>query len=68
MAEFFIETAESSNGEHIIHFSSCEALPPQTDLKYLGSIASFDSARIEGKKTFYKVNACTTCAGKHAEQ
>ncbi len=66
MAEFFIETAPQTSGTHLIHFSTCHALPQQDQLRYLGSIAAYDSAFVEGKKIYNEVNACTECAAKYA--
>ncbi|MCG8311691.1 MAG: hypothetical protein MI976_00610 [Pseudomonadales bacterium] len=66
MAEFYIENAAQSNGDHLVHFSHCDSLPSMDEMRYLGSIASYDSAKTEGKKIFMKVNACTSCASKHA--
>ncbi len=67
MAEFYIEKTAKDSGEHLIHFANCSALPAETELDYLGSIASYDSAKSAGKARFHAVNACTTCASKYAD-
>ncbi|HAG94409.1 MAG: hypothetical protein CMK83_26390 [Pseudomonadales bacterium] len=66
MAEFYIEKNERETGDHLVHFSSCKVLPRADSLRYLGSIASFDSAWQEGKKVYHQVSACTECAAKYA--
>ena len=65
MAEFYIDKAEQSNGEHLVHFANCKTLATNTDTIYLGSIASFESARAEGKRLYNAVNACSACAGQY---
>lgn len=66
MAEFYIETAENSEGEHIIHFATCDKLPAANELRYLGSIASYESAESKGLGIYHKVTPCPECAGKYA--
>jgi len=65
MAEFYIEKAEKESGAHIVHFASCNALPPVQELEYLGSISTFSSATTEGKKKYLKVDPCPDCASKY---
>ncbi|RLU02032.1 hypothetical protein [Ketobacter sp.] len=66
MAEFYIETNEKDTGTHLIHFASCGALPAKQEIRYLGSIASFASAKTEGEKIYRHVGACTACASQYA--
>lgn len=66
MAEFYIETNEKESGFHLVHFADCSSLPAKDEIRYLGSIASFDSAKTEGEKIYRHVNACTECASKYA--
>jgi len=66
MAEFFVEKEGQASGAHRVHFASCAALPAQANLRYLGSIASFDSAWTESKKYYHTVDACPECAAKYA--
>ncbi|MEE2730222.1 MAG: hypothetical protein VYA55_05335 [Pseudomonadota bacterium] len=65
MAEFYIETNETETGTHLIHFATCGALPAKQEIRYLGSIASFLSAKAEGEKIYRHVGACTDCASKY---
>lgn len=66
MAEFYIEKNRNDHGEHLIHFSFCNLLQATADTRYLGSMASFANAQVEGKKIFSQVNACPTCAEQYA--
>ena len=66
MAEFYIDKSPKETGDHLIHFSTCESLPKKDGLKYLGSIASYDAAFKEAKKTFTEINACKECAAQYA--
>lgn len=65
MAEFYIETNEKESGTHLVHFSDCGSLPGKEEIRYLGSIASFASAKTEGEKIYRHVGACTECASKY---
>ena len=66
MAEFYIDKAEQSNGEHLVHFANCQTLATNADTIYLGSIASFESAWKSGKSYYNDISACPTCASKYA--
>ncbi len=66
MAEFYVELKENEAGAHVIHFSTCSDLPQAEQVKYLGSIATFDSANKKGKGLYHAVQACPTCAGQYA--
>ena len=50
MAEFYVELKENEVGAHVIHFSTCSDLPQAEQVKYLGSIATFDSANKKGNR------------------
>lgn len=65
MAEFYIERNQNDHGQHLIHFSFCNLLEASSDTRYLGSMASFANAQLEGKKLFATVQACPTCAEKY---
>ncbi len=67
MAEFYLEKAEQASGAHLVHFSNCSVLPPASETLYLGSIASFESAKAKGKQSFNVIAACTECAAKYVE-
>ncbi|MCQ8104729.1 hypothetical protein NP590_11485 [Methylomonas sp. SURF-2] len=62
MAEFYVDTTAQGNGEHIVHFATCESLPPKEARLYLGSIASCGSALKKAAEKFKPVNACPRCA------
>lgn len=66
MAEFYIEKNQNDHGQHLIHFSFCNLLQTTPDTRYLGSMASFANAQVEGKKLFAQVHACPTCAEQYA--
>lgn len=66
MAEFYVERAANTGGDHLIHFSNCKTLPNASELIYLGSIASFDSASKAGKGLYNSVGACPACASQYA--
>lgn len=62
MAEFYVEKNAQERGEHLLHFSTCGALPAAAELKYLGSIASFGGAKKEALGFFSNITACAGCA------
>ena len=65
MAEFYIETSKRTTGAHLVHFSTCSSLPEGEQIRYLGSIASYDGAFVEGKKIYNDIDACPECAAKY---
>lgn len=67
MSEFYLEKNANESGEQLVHFSNCSALPGKEEIRYLGSIATFESARSKATNFAYKVGACTTCASQFVE-
>lgn len=67
MSEFYLEKNAKESGEQLVHFANCEALPVKDEIRYLGSIATFESARSKAKNFAHKVGACTSCASQFVE-
>ena len=62
MAEFYVEINTQNNGDHVVHKADCTLLPSKEDIRYLGSIASCNSALKKAAEMFKQVNGCTQCA------
>lgn len=62
MAEFYVELNVRSNGDYIVHKADCPELPGKDVLRYLGSIASCNSAVKKAGQMFRQVNGCSQCA------
>lgn len=61
MAEFYVEITTQSNGEHLVHKADCAQLPAKESLRYLGSIASSNSAVKKAAELFKPVSGCSHC-------
>jgi len=62
MAEFYVELNPQSNGDHVVHFATCNHLPTQDTIRYLGSISNCGSALKKAGQTYKQVNGCPECA------
>ncbi|MCQ8118974.1 hypothetical protein A1353_20075 [Methylomonas methanica] len=62
MAEFFIEISAQETGEHLVHKSTCSALPAKDAIYYLGSISNVVSAAKKAGERFTKPTACPQCS------
>jgi hypothetical protein len=62
MAEFYVETLTQSNGDHLVHKSTCSLLPSKESILYVGSVSNAASAIKKANQTFPRVTGCSQCA------
>lgn len=62
MAEFYIEKTQQSNGDFLVHKSTCASLPADKGaIRYLGAISNCGSAIKKASEFFKTANGCPQC-------
>lgn len=63
MFEFYVEKATGAEGEHVVHRSSCSALPSTDEMYYLGVRSTTEAPLKEAANLFSKSVPCPACMG-----
>ena len=59
MAQFYVEKKENESGEHLVHASTCECLPAEETMHYMGAYAQ--PPVWEAFLRYRKVAKCPNC-------
>lgn len=61
MAEFYVEKTTNETGEHVMHSSTCSALPAADKLQYMGARSNAPASMKEAADWFTRVAPCPKC-------
>ena len=61
MFEFFVEKSANAAGEHVVHRSSCSALPAIDELYYIGVRSTVEVPLKEAENMYSKAAHCPEC-------
>lgn len=61
MAEFYVEKKANETGAHLVHSSTCAALPALDTMHYLGARSNAQSPVNEALDRYTSVATCPNC-------
>jgi hypothetical protein len=61
MDTYYVNRNAQANGDHEVHRHSCESLPNEKNLEYLGEFSTCQDAIKKAKKLYPSVDGCAFC-------